>query len=223
MAKADLTVERLRELIHYYPETGVFMWLVKVRHDRPAGSIAGTGVKRYLAITLDQNVYYAHRLAWFYMTGKWPTSQIDHINRIKLDNRWVNLRDVSASSNCRNTVRRNLYGQGVKKNRGHTWAAKIEIGGVHVYLGNYLSPALAEDAFLACRELHSLGDTAMLSFAASSRLKAAKTVADSKLQISVNGELLTVSLAAKALGIPERTAYYRLHNGTYSGLHTPRT
>ena len=223
MAKADLTAQRLREVLNYDPLTGVFTWLVQLRHDRPPGALAGTVRGPYLQIGIDQARFYAHRLAWLYMTGEWPRKQIDHKNRDGMNNAWANLRDVSASANCRNTVRGNLHGQGVSKNKGHTWHSKIDIGGSYCFLGNFLSPESAEKAFLMCRALHSQGEAAMREFAVKSRADAAKQVAATKLKIVVNGALLSVPLAAKQMGIPERTAYYRFHKGVYSDLQTPST
>lgn len=46
--------------------------------------------------------YKASRLAWLYMTGEWPKYEMDHINHVKDDNRWVNLRDVTPAENCAN-------------------------------------------------------------------------------------------------------------------------
>lgn len=219
MAKTNLTPERLRELLHYCPETGVFTWLKKLKHNRPIGSKAGTARGNYLQIGLDQTRYYAHRLAWFWVNGAWPENQIDHINRAGMDNRIANLRDVSRSVNCRNTERQNLYGQGVTKNSGFTWGSKIVIGSVHTSLGSYTTAAAAESAFLAARNLHP-DEKAMREFAEVARIESAKTVAATKLRLVVNGENLSVTKAAKRLGMPERTVYDHIKTGIYCNLQT---
>jgi len=111
-----LTHARLTEVLFYCPETGIF------RHiDRPvrrsygdvqinlrfSGKIAGTINKHgYRIISLDNRKYKAHRLAWFYVHGRWPVDQIDHINRCPGDNRLVNLREASPSLNSLNRVSR---------------------------------------------------------------------------------------------------------------------
>jgi hypothetical protein len=47
----------------------------------------------------------AHRLAWLFVTGDMPKYQVDHINGIKTDNRFENLRDVSPKLNSQNARR----------------------------------------------------------------------------------------------------------------------
>lgn len=101
----ELTQEIVRELLDYDPETGVLKWKVKKRGTKGVGSIAGTYNKSngYWQISIDYKLYYAHRIAFLYMTGKWPTSMVDHINKDRLDNRWSNLREANHSQNGGNT------------------------------------------------------------------------------------------------------------------------
>jgi hypothetical protein len=106
-----LKLERLQEVLHYDPETGIFTWLkVKHRTIRPGDEAGRFSPYGYITVKVDQIEYMAHRLAWFYMTGAWPTDQIDHRDRNRANNRWVNLREATNKQNheniglsCRNT------------------------------------------------------------------------------------------------------------------------
>jgi hypothetical protein len=104
-SESCLTAERLREALYYDPDTGTFRWRTS-GHGRRAGNVAGcvnrlTGYRR---IGIDGQQYLAQRLACFYMTGKWPSGQIDHLDWNEDNNAYQNLQDVTSaqnSSNCR--------------------------------------------------------------------------------------------------------------------------
>lgn len=100
-----ITQELLKSRLDYNPMTGNFVWLTA----RGKGKIAGRICKKdgYVIIRCNNKQYYAHRLAFLYMTGAFPTNQVDHINRIRTDNRWDNLRDVDNRTNSANTKRNN--------------------------------------------------------------------------------------------------------------------
>lgn len=94
---SKLTQEVLKSLLYYDPETGIFVWLV-TRQRSPAGKEAGGyDEKGYRRICVNGTKVRAHRLAWLYMTGEWPEDQLDHINGLKDDNRFVNLREATNS------------------------------------------------------------------------------------------------------------------------------
>ena len=101
-----LTQERLKEVLHYDPETGIFVWRVSPTNCVRLGSAAGTHNKGYIQIRVDGTIYHAHRLSWLYMTGRFPKDQIDHINRVRDDNRFINLREASSGQNAQNTAKR---------------------------------------------------------------------------------------------------------------------
>jgi hypothetical protein len=100
----EITQAELKEVLDYNPETGVFIWKKHLKQSNKyegdlAGSLLGGG---YIAIQIRGFRYYAHRLAWLYMYGSFPSKEIDHINREKADNRIANLREVTRSENMRN-------------------------------------------------------------------------------------------------------------------------
>lgn len=115
-----LTAKRLREVLHYDPDVGVFTWKVSYARAQ-AGTVAGSvDAYGYIVIRVDTILYKAHRLAWLYVHGVWPKRNIDHINRNRGDNRIANLRDVDQSINT--------FNSGVRKNSrsgvtGVTWDA----------------------------------------------------------------------------------------------------
>jgi hypothetical protein len=143
-----ITQSRLHELLSYDPETGVFAW--KKRTGRcSAGAIAGCQDDRgYVVLSIDGKRYYAHRLAWLYSTGQFPSKSIDHINGEKFDNRIKNLRDVNTQTNLQNLKKAMVTNKstgilGVRKLRGK-FLAQITIEGKETHLGTFNS---AEDAY----------------------------------------------------------------------------
>lgn len=146
----NVTYARLRELLHYDPETGVFNWAVSrrgVRPGRPAGCLDHRG---YILIGIDRELYMAHRLAVLYMTKKWPPADTDHRDRNKSNNRWENLRLASRTDNNGNSKAKrpnNLKGASQKPNG--RWMAQIVRNKTHYYLGLYDTKEQAHEAY--CR------------------------------------------------------------------------
>jgi hypothetical protein len=99
--EALLSHADLKARLVYEPLTGLFRW-VEIYHRTKIGTVAGNFSGRYVDIKLDQVHYMAHRLAWFYMTGKWPVDEIDHWDTDKHNNRWKNLREATRSQNAGN-------------------------------------------------------------------------------------------------------------------------
>ena len=142
-----ITQNRLRELLQYAPETGEFMW--RVSHPRAkVGAIAGaTDHYGYVVIRLDGHLYKAHRLAWLYVHGVWPPKNIDHINRVKNDNRMENLRLADQSINMHNVDVRVNSKSGVAgvtwRADRKKWNARIKVGYKNFNLGLFDDVAAA--------------------------------------------------------------------------------
>jgi len=93
MKKREITQERLRELLDYIPDTGIFVWKVDRCQNAKAGSQAGCLTpKGSITIEIDHKSYPAHCLAWLYYYGYYPTGQLSHDNNIRSDNRIDNLK-----------------------------------------------------------------------------------------------------------------------------------
>ncbi len=163
MAAAILTQARLRELLDYNPETGVFTWRVSRRGHRKAGDEAGYLQRNgYVKITLDQRRVMAHRLAWLYAHGVWPLQQIDHINGDPSDNRLANLRDVAPQTNSENErkARRRKNGGTLLGAHWSTtwkrWKSSIISSGKSLHIGWFDTEQQAHEAYVATkRRLHA--------------------------------------------------------------------
>lgn len=139
--KSDLTAARLRELLHYAPETGVFTKRIKTGK-WPAGHVVGTPDRHgYTTIWVDGTVHRAHRLAYLYVYGRWPEGDIDHVNRVRSDNRIKNLRAATRSENCQNKGRQSNNVSGRTGVAWHSaakqWEAYIWVQRSKTYLGTY--------------------------------------------------------------------------------------
>lgn len=136
-----MEANELREILDYNPETGIFKWKICTGSAYPgkeAGCLSDDG---YVRIRVHKVLYLASRLAWLYMTGDWPTDQIDHINLVKNDNRWTNLREATASQN---TIHRRIQSNnsnGIDDvhycNTTRNWIAGIWVEGVVYYLDSF--------------------------------------------------------------------------------------
>ena len=133
-----LTQEQLKQKLNYDPSTGLFTW----KAGKYSGRIAGTVVGHlpdggYIRIQINKKSYMAHRLAWLYVYGEFPTQLLDHKNRNRIDNRISNLREASDALNSKNQslYKNNVSGfHGVTKH-GNRWRARINVNGVKLHLG----------------------------------------------------------------------------------------
>lgn len=158
-----LTAERLRELLSYDQETGVFTWRVQTNNRVKVGMVAGSlNGQGYVQLRVDGIRYAAHRLAWLYVHGEWPKHQIDHINGSKADNRIANLRDGTQSLNQQNrrtALSTNKTGfLGVASFKGK-FRALIYVKGKHVELGSFETPERAHAVYIEAKRKYHEGCT----------------------------------------------------------------
>lgn len=139
-----ITQEELKKLLHYDPETGVFMRLVRRNQYAKIGDIAGWSQllncgKKYRMIYIGNKTHYEHRLAWLYVYGELPDYEIDHINGDGCDNKIKNLRHVSRLENRKNVKKQSnntsgIVGVGIHKQSG-LWRARISVNKLEKNLG----------------------------------------------------------------------------------------
>lgn len=125
----SITQDRVRELLHYDPETGLFRWRVDRNGQCRQGGIAGRRhCQGYIAITVDRRTYLAHRLVWLYEYGTWPP-RIDHRDTDKTNNRIANLRPATGQQNGFNRAAPKHNTSGVK---GVSWCARTGKWRAHI-------------------------------------------------------------------------------------------
>jgi hypothetical protein len=159
----EITHAQLRALLHYDPETGIFTWKVKTCRKVVPGAIAGyIKPEGYTIIRVNKRGYRASRLAWFYVTGKQPLYDIDHIDGNPRNNSFVNLRDVTTAGNIQNQKKahsRNKTGGflGVSKLKSSKrWRARICTNGAQIVIGWFDTPEEAHQAYLNEKRKHHL-------------------------------------------------------------------
>lgn len=162
--KKLLTADRLREVLDYDAETGLFRWKKKTNIRIVIGSIAGTYTNGRTQIRIDNVFHLAHRLAWLYVNGNHPENFIDHINGNPNDNRIANLRDATQSVNMQNlkkaTARSRAGLLGVTWHKGvKKWRASIGLNRKHAHIGYFETPEEVHQAYLRVKRSLHIGNT----------------------------------------------------------------
>lgn len=156
-----LTQDQAKEFFDYNPETGVvvrrktFHKGHQCKLDVPIGTVTSGG---YLVASIKNRKVLIHRFIFLYMTGSFPAKEIDHINGIKTDNRWCNLRESTHTENiCNSNKPNNSSGyKGVSLNQQKTrWIARCRANNKENYLGSFDDPELAANVYrVFARENH---------------------------------------------------------------------
>lgn len=151
--------KELLQVVKYDPVKGLFAWVKQRRGRKSSLGIGSLDSGGYLRIAICGKRYSAHRLAWFYVHAKWPTEEIDHVNRERNDNRIMNLRQATVFQNRQNRpmMPRNTSGiKGVKfiPITGK-WGATIDANLKKQWLGTFATCEQAGRAYQqAAKALH---------------------------------------------------------------------
>lgn len=155
----ELSHSELTSVLNYDLDTGVFTWAKTLSNRVQSGSQAGSKHASGRAyISVGNNRYLAHRLAWMYVNGSFPNDCIDHINGDKSDNRISNLREASHAENMQNHRKARSDSQsgliGAMPHQGR-WRSDIRVNNKKIYLGTFDTKEEAHQAYLKTkREIH---------------------------------------------------------------------
>lgn len=144
--KPLLAADRVREVLTYDPETGLFV--------RPNGeTLPNTPLAR---IRLGEHgAYRANRLAWLYMTGEWPPRSVSYRDNDPANLRWANLRLASAKQTAHGRKARNKLGiKGVRETPNGNYRASIHANGRTLNLGTFTTKGAAAEAYATAARLH---------------------------------------------------------------------
>lgn len=157
--------QRLKEMLDYNEESGLFVWRRRPRTCRvQVGDVAGyINSKGYVYIGLDGKGHLGQRLAWLYVHGVLPALEVDHINGIRSDN---SLRNLRLTTHAENQQNRRVPSKSSKtgylgvefdmKKKSRPWIARIRVDGRSLRLGTFDSAEEASHAYIAAKQkLHS--------------------------------------------------------------------
>lgn len=152
-------LQELHTALSYNPEDGTFTWLFNRSRGARSGTVAGTLQKSgYVAIGFKGKYYKAHRLAWLFVYGAWPKTDLDHINRITHDNRIVNLRECTPSQNQANRSNNKNSSTGYRGVTFHKrlgkFQAAIRINRKPIHLGTFDTAEDASQAYASAAIAH---------------------------------------------------------------------
>lgn len=152
MSAPNITQEELKNNFYYDKLTGIFTYKNNTANKK-AGDVAGNiNSLGYVRIGINYKSYKAHRLAFLYMTGKFPKKLVDHINGNKQDNSWENLREANYIQNNQNAKKSILNTSGYKgvtwDKKAKKWRAQASLNNIKKYLGYFESKELAYKAYV---------------------------------------------------------------------------
>jgi len=171
--KVELTQEILNRYLQYDHETGVLTWKIRTPDEYNNDRSCATFNSKYaskIAGCLNSNSGYvtlgllghgcvrAHRIIWTIITGNNNPMVIDHINGIKHDNRWCNLREVTQGQNMMNCKNRDDGSSKYKGVHWHNvnkrWISQIAVNSKVIYIGSYHDELSAHNAYTEAAKIH---------------------------------------------------------------------
>ena len=160
----QITQEQVRHAFDYDPLTGVLKWKNPVHHRVWVGKICRSpGKKGYYRVQFVGKLWHVHRIIFLYMKGRFPNSDLDHINGIVNDNRWVNLREATASENRFNSRRYRNNTSGFKGvawcKQKNKWRGRVKVEGKEYHAGFF------DDIHEAVNEVQELRNNLHKNFA----------------------------------------------------------
>jgi hypothetical protein len=187
----------LKSRLDYDPATGIFRWRNNYPPRAKAGEVAGynngTG---YIKISIAGKRYYAHRLAFIWVLGTEPKI-VDHLNGVKYDNRWCNLRSVTQTINGGNR----LPCKGVRKRYGKWYARHA-----NTHLGVFDT---REEAVFAYTQAHQIA-AGIDVCATRSELNLENVIGKRWSHNVITYQDKTLNQWAKILGIPQPSLHYKV-------------
>ena len=127
----------VQDIYHYDPLTGYFTYKVKTAQRVRVGDRAGTlSSDGYWQIRFDGKIHRAGRLAFYYMTGRWPDPEIDHKDGNPLNDAWNNLREADSSKQKMNTKKRSDNTSGIK---GVSWTKSNQKWQAYIHQGKKIN------------------------------------------------------------------------------------
>ena len=154
-----ITQIELMSVAHYDATTGVFTRLTSAGGFHVGTEMGKTDTYGYRQLTINGRSYLAHRMAWLYVNGEWPSGEIDHIDGNRSNNSIINLRVVPRMGNTQNIKSSrvtNILGiLGVSRS-GKKFISRINTQNGQIHLGTFNTPEEAHDVYVeAKRKLHS--------------------------------------------------------------------
>ena len=163
-SKSTLTAARLRELLHYDPDTGLFT-RIKSTGTAKFGDLAGCiRPDGYVFISVDGVQRLGHLLAWLYVNGEWCKHEVDHKDRDRSNNAYSNLRECSGGISNQHNIstvspsKCGLRGAHFHKASGR-WRSSIRVFGKIVPLGWFGSAQEAHKVYIEAKRRLHLGCT----------------------------------------------------------------